>query len=120
MRICKAGGKVLLTTPNSHFFLMKILGLFGIPPSRLQNPEHVQFFDTGQIKSILPRNHELLGFFPYMLLKCRIRKLVGLLSPIFVVVIRKEKTPAPKRRTGKGLHSLAAPKVSSVEARDLH
>lgn len=87
-RVLKPGGKMILTTPNSYFILMKILHLFGLSPQKLQNKDHKQFFHFQDIKNLFPQA-KIYGFFPYCLVKLKISKLIGLLSPTFVIVAQK-------------------------------
>ena len=87
-RVLKNGGQLLLTTPNSCFWLYKIFGLFGVSPKQMQNPTHLHFFHIEDIKRIFPEG-ELFGFFPYFLLKCKISKCINALSPTFVVRMTK-------------------------------
>ena len=84
-RILKKNGKMILTTPNSYFWLVDLLNFFGISPKRLQNPGHKYFFNYGDIKRIFPKAH-IYGFFPYLFLKFKIKRFVGFLSPTFVII----------------------------------
>jgi len=83
-RLLKPGGKLVLTTPNSAFWLYPVARLFGKSPRELQNPDHKHFFDKAQIRRLFP-DARLFGFFPYFLLKARIKRGIGALSPTFVV-----------------------------------
>ncbi len=87
-RIQVRGGLLLLTTPNSFFWLYSVLRIFGLSAEEVQHPGHKQFFSINDIRCLFPDNN-IEGFFPYIILRCRISRLVGLLSPTFVV--RKEK-----------------------------
>jgi SAM-dependent methyltransferase len=87
-RTLKPGGKLVLTTPNSTFWLYPLAKLFGKSAKDLQNPGHLHFFSIEAIKSLFPRA-ELFGFFPYWIVKFRITKGIGFLSPTFVVVHEK-------------------------------
>lgn len=92
-RVLKPGGRLIITTPNSFFWLFQLFRLFGIHPARLQHPGHLHFFSLGDIRELFPAG-QIYGYFPYMLLKCRIRRLVGPLSPTFVVrEIKASKAP---------------------------
>lgn len=84
MRVLKSDGQMIITTPNSYFWLMKLLNFFGFSPKQLQNPDHKQFFDVTQIKKLFPEA-EIYGFFPYFLAKFTINNGVGWLSPTFVI-----------------------------------
>jgi SAM-dependent methyltransferase len=87
-RTIKPGGKLVLTTPNSAFWLYPVARLFGMTPKDLQHPGHLHFFSIEDIRRLFPGG-QVYGFFPYAILKFRIRGLIGLLSPTFVVVHEK-------------------------------
>lgn len=90
-RVLKPDGKMILTTPNSYFILMKILHLFGLSPQKLQNADHKQFFYLKDIQQLFPEA-KIYGFFPYFLCRFKITGLVGLLSPTFVIEKNKKST----------------------------
>ena len=83
-RVLHPGGKLILTTPNSGFWLYPLARLFGKSAADLQNPTHRHFFTEHDIRSLFPDGH-VYGFFPYFLLKFRIQRFLGPLSPTFVV-----------------------------------
>lgn len=83
-RVLKNNGKIILTTPNSYFWFMKILNFFGVSPKKLQRKDHKQFFDIKFIRDLFPKA-EIYGYFPYCILKLKIKRFVGLLSPTFVI-----------------------------------
>jgi len=87
-RVLKPGGLSILTTPNSDWWLYWIVKLWGWTPRKLQNPDHKLFFDEKSIRS-LAAGYQLFGFFPYALLFFRISKLVGYLSPTFILIKRQ-------------------------------
>ena len=94
-RITKPGGTLLLTTPNSYAWLFRFIALFGFTPQRIQRKDHVQFFDFRDIQKLAP-DAELFGYFPYLIIKRKITKGIGALSPTFVMRIVKGRTdPAP-------------------------
>lgn len=84
-RTLKPGGKLVLTTPNSGFWLYPLARLFGKSPKDLQHPGHVHFFGIDDMKRLFP-HAQLFGFFPYFILRFRITKGIGPLSPTFVVI----------------------------------
>jgi SAM-dependent methyltransferase len=88
-RVTKTGGRILLTTPNSYFLLMRLVYLLlRTTPQKTQNPGHLHFFDIKSFHRVLPEHGcQVYGFFPYAILKFRIRRLLGSLTPTFVVVI---------------------------------
>lgn len=94
-RILKPHGRMVLTTPNSYFWIYPIFKLFGYTPKDIQNADHKQFFSIKAIRALFPRAR-ILGFFPYTILKFTIKNPTTLhyLSPTFVMVSTKEDLPA--------------------------
>lgn len=88
MRVLKPGGRYILTTPNSFFWLHYLLKIFGLSNNDWQNEGHVNFFHIGDIKRIFS-TAEIFGYFPYTIIKCTIKKFIGLLSPYFIIVGKK-------------------------------
>lgn len=88
-RILKPGGKIVLTTPNSSFWIYDILNWFGLSPKQVQNPDHKQFFDMKQMRELFPKA-KIYGFFPYAILKFKISSGIGPLSPTFIVIEENE------------------------------
>ncbi|MBI1833800.1 MAG: class I SAM-dependent methyltransferase [Candidatus Andersenbacteria bacterium] len=84
-RIIKPDGRIIVTTPNSHFWLYRLLLPFGIKPATIQNPDHKQFFSLADMRRLFPRAH-IYGFFPYTLVKIIITRGIDFLSPTFIVV----------------------------------
>ena len=84
-------GIIILTTPNSFFWLLRIFSVFGMKPDRLQNKDHLHFFDLKGIRKVIPESASIYGYFPYCLIKMRISSFIGLLSPTFVIVIKVRK-----------------------------
>jgi SAM-dependent methyltransferase len=84
-RVTKPGGLMVLTTPNSWFWLAWPLCLVGLTPRRVQNADHKHFFSLRAVRRLFPAAR-IAGYFPYALVKRRIERLVGLLSPTFVIV----------------------------------
>lgn len=89
LRVLRSGGQIIITTPNSYFWLMRLLNLFGFSPKKLQNTDHKQFFSVKDIKLLFPEA-DIYGFFPYFSPKFTISKGVGWLSPTFVIKTRKQ------------------------------
>lgn len=88
-RITKPNGDIILTTPNSAFWLYFILRLFRKHPKDVQNPTHIHFFSISDVKKLFPQA-KIYGFFPYLFLKFKITRLIGLLSPTFVIHINNQ------------------------------
>jgi SAM-dependent methyltransferase len=84
-RVLKNSGRLIITTPNSYCWIFRLFSLFGLTPDKLQHPGHKHFFSYKNIRELFPHG-EIYGFFPYVLVKFRIRRLVGALSPTFVVM----------------------------------
>lgn len=85
-RVTRDNGKLLLTTPNSYFWLYYLLGLLGFKPADVQNPGHKHFFSYSDVQSLFPEA-DIYGYFPYNFKKFRIEnfRAVELLSPTFVI-----------------------------------
>lgn len=86
-RVLKPTGQAIFTTPNSNFWLYRLLKPFGLTAQKLQNPTHRHFFDLRDIRIFKPET--IYGFFPYMIIKFRITKGIGFLSPTFIFTIKK-------------------------------
>ncbi len=86
-RVLRPGGRAVLTTPNSGWWLYGVVRLWGWTPQKLQNPDHKQFFKERDIRKIA-YGYDLLGYFPYAIKFFAIRSLVGALSPTFILVRR--------------------------------
>lgn len=87
-RVLKPGGKMILTTPNSYCWVFRLLYLFGSSPARLQRKDHKHFFSMKDMGDLFS-NGEIYGFFPYCIIKFKIRRLAGFLSPTFVILEEK-------------------------------
>lgn len=83
-RVIKPGGVAVLTTPNSGCWFYGVFKLWGWTPQKLQNPDHKKFFTLRDIKSLAP-GYKIYGYFPYALFFFKISKLVGYLSPTFIL-----------------------------------
>ncbi len=86
-RVMRPGGTAVLTTPNSHWWFYAVVRLWGWTPQNLQNPDHKQFFDERSMRETAS-GYNLFGYFPYAVFFFRIRRLVGFLSPTFIMVRR--------------------------------
>ncbi len=79
-RILKPGGEMIITTPNSH----SLVFLFGLLAKKLQRKDHKHFFSIKDIKRLFPKA-KIYGYFPYCILKFKIKRFIGQLSPTFVI-----------------------------------
>jgi SAM-dependent methyltransferase len=59
-RVLKPAGLLVLSTPNSAFWLYRLFGLFGYTVSELQHPKHFQFFSRRSLILLL----KSAGFVP--------------------------------------------------------
>ena len=87
-RLVKPMGVYVVTTPNSFFWLHYLLKLFGLSNPDWQNKGHKSFFSIADMKELFPQA-DIYGYFPYILIKAKIKNFVSFLSPTFVVVGRK-------------------------------
>jgi 2-polyprenyl-3-methyl-5-hydroxy-6-metoxy-1,4-benzoquinol methylase len=87
-RVLNRNGRLIVTTPNSAFWLYWVTRLLGIRPAQLQNPTHRHFFSHADIKRIF-NGDSIFGFFPYFLIRKTIRSGLGPLSPTFVIESKK-------------------------------
>lgn len=83
-RVLKPGGKLLLSTPNSYFWVFRMFRVFGKGPAEMQNDDHKQFFGYEDLRRLLPTGHQY-GYFPYLFYKRTLRSGFSLLSPTIVV-----------------------------------
>ena len=89
-RVLKPDGKMIFTTPNSYFWIFKLFNLFGLSPQKLQRKDHINFFSKNDINILFPEA-TIYGFFPYYIFKFKIKKLVGILSPTFIILSKLPK-----------------------------
>jgi 2-polyprenyl-3-methyl-5-hydroxy-6-metoxy-1,4-benzoquinol methylase len=52
-RVLKPGGHLVLSTPNSSFWVYRLLGILGYTVSELQHPKHFQFFSRRSLLRLL-------------------------------------------------------------------
>jgi 2-polyprenyl-3-methyl-5-hydroxy-6-metoxy-1,4-benzoquinol methylase len=52
-RILRPGGLLVLSTPNSAFWLYRLLGVLGYTVAELQHPKHFQFFSRRSLLRLL-------------------------------------------------------------------
>lgn len=83
-RVTKRGGISVLTTPNSSWWLYWVARLWGWTPQKVQNKDHKQFFDINKIKKIA-LGYDIFGYFPYAVFFLKIKILLGILSPTFIL-----------------------------------
>jgi SAM-dependent methyltransferase len=83
-RVLKPGGKLLLSTPNSFFWVFRMFRVFGKGPAEMQNDDHKQFFGYEDLRRLLPSGQQY-GYFPYLFYKRTLRSGFSLLSPTIVV-----------------------------------
>ena len=71
-RVLRPGGRLILTTPNSAFWLYRLLGLVGYTVGELQHPKHFQFFSRRSLLKVLVdagfRRKEATGRNMYLIL----------------------------------------------------
>jgi 2-polyprenyl-3-methyl-5-hydroxy-6-metoxy-1,4-benzoquinol methylase len=83
-RILKPGGLLVISTPNSAFWLYRLLGLFGYTVAELQHPKHFQFFSLRSLVKLLEstglRRKKILGRNMYAILPDVPKSLANVLS----------------------------------------
>ena len=52
-RVLVPGGTLVLSTPNSAFWVYRVLAAMGWTPSELQHPKHLQFFSRRSLRRVL-------------------------------------------------------------------
>jgi 2-polyprenyl-3-methyl-5-hydroxy-6-metoxy-1,4-benzoquinol methylase len=52
-RVLRPGGLLILSTPNSAFWLYRVLGVLGYTVGELQHPKHFQFFSRRSLLKLL-------------------------------------------------------------------
>lgn len=89
-RVLKPGGTLLMTTPNQGFWVFQAIEKLGVSMASIQNEDHHQFLTYEDMRRIVGEQ-QAFGYFPYFLLKFRIRGLAPLLSPTIVLRHRNDK-----------------------------
>jgi 2-polyprenyl-3-methyl-5-hydroxy-6-metoxy-1,4-benzoquinol methylase len=83
-RVLKPGGRLVLSTPNSAFWLYRALGLLGYTVGELQHPKHFQFFSRRSLLKLLEsgnlRTKEIFGRNMYVILPDVSKPLRNILS----------------------------------------
>ena len=92
-RVLRPGGSLVMTTPNQGFWVFQVIEKLGISMARIQNEEHQHFLTYSDMRSLVG-DCEFYGYFPYLLLKFRIRRLAPLLSPTIVLLHHNDKPGA--------------------------
>lgn len=84
-RVLKPGGEIVATTPNSYCWIF----LFGLLAKKMQRKDHKHFFKIKDIQRLFPMAY-IYGYFPYWgRFRYKIDKIIGVLSPTFVVWEKK-------------------------------
>lgn len=83
-RVLKPDGRYVITTPNLAFWLNLPLIIFGSSLRKIADQNQKNFFDAAGIRQLFSRG-QMFGYFPYWGVKMRITRLVGLLSPVFIL-----------------------------------
>lgn len=52
-RVLVPGGTLVLSTPNSAFWVYRVLAAMGWTPSEFQHPKHLQFFSRRSLRRVL-------------------------------------------------------------------
>jgi 2-polyprenyl-3-methyl-5-hydroxy-6-metoxy-1,4-benzoquinol methylase len=96
-RVLRRGGRLIVTTPNSAFWLYRLLGLFGYTVGELQHPKHFQFFSRRSLLKVLKdagfRPKEARGRNMYLILPSGLGMLERILPKLAF-------TREPRFRTG--------------------
>lgn len=96
-RVLKPGGRLVLSTPNSAFWLYRVFGVLGYTVGELQHPKHFQFFSRRSLLKLLEgaglKRQEVAGRNMYMVLPGAVGPLEAILP---MLGFRRE----PRFRTG--------------------
>ena len=103
-RVLKPGGQLVLSTPNSAFWLYRLLGLVGYTVSELQHPKHFQFFSRRSLLRLLNAHglvtKQVFGRNMYMIMP-------DLPGPLRRVLPKLGFTEEMRFRTGKSFWHLS-------------
>jgi 2-polyprenyl-3-methyl-5-hydroxy-6-metoxy-1,4-benzoquinol methylase len=96
-RVLKPGGRLILTTPNSAFWLYRVLGVLGYTVGELQHPKHFQYFSRRSLLKLLEqaglKREETAGRNMYMILP-------GGMGPLETILPKVGFQREPRFRTG--------------------
>jgi 2-polyprenyl-3-methyl-5-hydroxy-6-metoxy-1,4-benzoquinol methylase len=85
-RVLKPGGRLVLSTPNSAFWLYRLFGALGYTVSELQHPKHFQFFSRRSLLKLLEgsglRRQEVMGRNMYVILPGSVGSLEAILPTL--------------------------------------
>ncbi|OGY90832.1 MAG: hypothetical protein A3H70_03825 [Candidatus Komeilibacteria bacterium RIFCSPLOWO2_02_FULL_48_11] len=88
-RVLEPGGTFIFTTPNSFSWLHYFFKMFGLSNQDWHHEKHINFLRLNDIKQLFPEA-QVFGYFPYLIIKATIQSGVGLLSPTFVIIGKKQ------------------------------
>jgi 2-polyprenyl-3-methyl-5-hydroxy-6-metoxy-1,4-benzoquinol methylase len=104
LRVLKPGGRLVLSTPNSAFWLYRALGLLGFTVSELQHPKHFQFFSRRSLLRLLKN----AGFQPLQMTGRNMYLIVPALpEPLDSALPKLGLTRETRFRTGKHFWHLS-------------
>src|SRR5215216_222881 len=103
-RVLKPGGLLVLSTPNSAYWLYRVLGVFGYTVSELQHPKHFQFFSRRSLLKLLTaadlKPKQVLGRNMYLILP-------DMPGPLSRILLKLGFRPETRFRTGGSFWHLS-------------